>query len=213
MFTDPVWCNLRGTARPADSREAMPPGMAQDFWHSPEFRRLDDATGNILTIAGKSASVYDLGIDWGQPFHSRQWSSGVIAIRRVFQKIGLKHAGITASCQAAARFPIRTCSWYVPIFAYISMYTVLTQAISRICCVLCRCADLPYVFRSNRDFCHLLVIIPGPKEPKSVDPYVDELLRDFKKYGPSGMLKRYPCEELVSSAAASDFTSASQSLH
>ena len=104
MFTDPVWCNLRGTARPADSREAMPPGMAQDFWHSPEFRRLDDATGNILTTAGKSASVYDLGIDWGQPFHSRQWSSGYIAIRRVFQKIGLKHAGITAPARRQPGF-------------------------------------------------------------------------------------------------------------
>lgn len=81
MFTDPVWCNLRGTAQPADSNEAMPQGSPQDFWHSPEFRRLDVATGKVLTTPGKSASVYDIGIDWGQPFHFRQWSSGYVAFR------------------------------------------------------------------------------------------------------------------------------------
>ena len=83
MFTDPVWCKLRGTARPADAHDAMPPEMPEDFWHSSEFQRLDDATGNILTDPAKSASVYDIGIDWGQPFHFRQWSSGFIALRRV----------------------------------------------------------------------------------------------------------------------------------
>ena len=45
---------------------------------------------------------------------------------------------------------------------------------------------MPYVFRSNREFCHLIVIIPGPGEPKSVDPYVEELFKDFQKFGPSG---------------------------
>ena len=50
----------------------------------------------------------------------------------------------------------------------------------------CRCADLPYVFRSNRNFCHLLVIIPGPTEPANVEPYVEELFQDFKQHGPSG---------------------------
>ena len=84
MFTDPVWCKLRGTARAADSGEVMPPGMPKDFWHSPEFVRLNGATDHILTNPDKSASVYDIGIDWGQPFHFRQWSSGYIALRHVF---------------------------------------------------------------------------------------------------------------------------------
>ena len=83
MFTDPVWCKLRGTARPADSGEAMPPDTPRDFWHSPEFERLDRVTNKVLTTPGTSASVYDLGIDWGQPFHFRTWSTGYIAIRRV----------------------------------------------------------------------------------------------------------------------------------
>ena len=48
--------------------------------------RLIDATNNILTNPDKSASVYDIGIDWGQPFHFRQWSSGYIALRHVFLK-------------------------------------------------------------------------------------------------------------------------------
>ena len=55
---------------------------------------------------------------------------------------------------------------------------------------------MPFVFRSIRDFCHLVVIIPGPDEPKCLDPYVEELFQDFKKYGPSG-------EDTVSFAAMS----------
>lgn len=51
----------------------------------------------------------------------------------------------------------------------------------------CRCADVPWVFKSIRDFCHMLVIIPGPAEPACLDPYVEELFQDFKRYGPEGM--------------------------
>ena len=50
----------------------------------------------------------------------------------------------------------------------------------------CRCADVPWVFRSIRDFCHLIVIIPGPDEPSCLDPYMEELFTDSQKYGPAG---------------------------
>ncbi|KAK9918436.1 hypothetical protein WJX75_004081 [Coccomyxa subellipsoidea] len=122
MFSDPTWCRLRGTGR-------NDPEQQYDYWHSPDFQRVNEATGAKLTAEGTSASVYDVGVDWGQPFHFKQWSSGYVALR---------------------------------------------------------CADVPHVFRSIRDFCHLLVIIPGPDEPKSIDPYADEMFQDFKKYGPSG---------------------------
>ncbi len=46
---------------------------------------------------------------------------------------------------------------------------------------------MPWVFRSIRDFCHMLVITPGPTEPACLDPYVEELFQDFKRYGPLGM--------------------------
>ena len=45
---------------------------------------------------------------------------------------------------------------------------------------------MPWVFRSIRDFCHLIVIVPGPDEPACLDPYVEELFDDFRKYGPEG---------------------------
>ena len=66
------------------------------------------------------------------------------------------------------------------------MHTLATLSLTRMQST-CRCADVPHVFRSIRDFYHLRVIIPGPDEPKSIDPYVDELFQDLKKYGPSGV--------------------------
>ena len=74
MFSDPTWCRLRGTGRDDEDQP-------YDYWHSPEFACLNTATGNLLTDPDKSASTYDLGIDWGQPFEFRQWSSGYIAVR------------------------------------------------------------------------------------------------------------------------------------
>ena len=56
MFSDPTWCKIRGTGRDEEDQE-------HDYWHSEEFTRLDNATGNILTDPNKSASTYDLGID------------------------------------------------------------------------------------------------------------------------------------------------------
>lgn len=74
MFSDPTWCRLRGTGRDD-------PDQPYDYWHSPEFQRVNAASGGKLTEEGTSASVYDLGIDWGQPFGWKQHSSGYIALR------------------------------------------------------------------------------------------------------------------------------------
>ncbi len=49
-----------------------------------------------------------------------------------------------------------------------------------------RCGDIPWVWRSRREFTHMVVIIPGPKEPESMAPYMQELLTDLSTYGPSG---------------------------
>ena len=75
MFSDPTWCKLRGTGREEE-------GQPYDFWHSEEAARLDEATDNIFTDdKERSVSTYDLGIDWGQPFTFRTWSSGYVALR------------------------------------------------------------------------------------------------------------------------------------
>lgn len=50
----------------------------------------------------------------------------------------------------------------------------------------CRCADMPLSQLNRRRFCHVVGIIPGPKEPINIDPYLERLLQEFKQYGPSG---------------------------
>ena len=78
MFSDPTWCKLRGTGREEE-------GQSHDFWHSEEAIRLDEATDYILGNDQKSVSTYDLGLDWGQPFTFRTWSSGYVALRCIFR--------------------------------------------------------------------------------------------------------------------------------
>lgn len=47
---------------------------------------------------------------------------------------------------------------------------------------------MPLSHLNRRRFCHIVGIIPGPKEPCSVDPYLQKLLAEFKQYGPKGGL-------------------------
>ncbi len=75
MFSDPTWCKLRATLR-----DEYP----HSFWKSLEAQRLHAATNNVLLdpeTPDKTASWYELGPDWGQPFHFRTWSSGYVVLR------------------------------------------------------------------------------------------------------------------------------------
>lgn len=45
---------------------------------------------------------------------------------------------------------------------------------------------MPLSQLNRRRFCHVVGIIPGPKEPINIDPYLERLLQEFKQYGPSG---------------------------
>ncbi len=75
MFSDPKWCALRATERDA---------YDNSLWGSLEAQRLHTKTGNILLepeTPQKTASWYDLGIDWGQPFQFKTWSSGYVMMR------------------------------------------------------------------------------------------------------------------------------------
>lgn len=40
--------------------------------------------------------------------------------------------------------------------------------------------------RSKREFVQPLLIIPGPREPKNIDPYLELLLEELRELGPSG---------------------------
>ena len=50
----------------------------------------------------------------------------------------------------------------------------------------CRCIDIPVTHRGRRSFCLPLLVIPGPKEPPSIAPYLRNTLEAFKKFGPFG---------------------------
>lgn len=45
---------------------------------------------------------------------------------------------------------------------------------------------MPLSQLNRRRFCHVVGIIPGPKEPVNIDPYLEDLLQDFNNYGPAG---------------------------
>jgi hypothetical protein len=47
-----------------------------------------------------------------------------------------------------------------------------------------RCGDLPHVERSKLLFTRILVIIPGPSEPKNLEPYLQDTLSAFKSFAP-----------------------------
>mgnify|MGYP001810129151 FL=1 len=54
-----------------------------------------------------------------------------------------------------------------------------------------RCGDLPHQERSKLHFTRILAIIPGPCEPKQLDPYLEDTLAAFNKFAPAqGGLKR-----------------------
>lgn len=48
-----------------------------------------------------------------------------------------------------------------------------------------RCLDLPPEIRSKKRMAAPLVIIPGPKEPSNLEPYISGVLQEFSAYGPT----------------------------
>jgi hypothetical protein len=45
---------------------------------------------------------------------------------------------------------------------------------------------MPLSHLNRRRFCHVVGIIPGPSEPDNVEPYVQDLLEEFIRFGPAG---------------------------
>jgi hypothetical protein len=44
------------------------------------------------------------------------------------------------------------------------------------------------MYRNKARFVAPLVIIPGPKEPKNITPYIQGVLDDFRDYRPGGIV-------------------------
>lgn len=61
-----------------------------------------------------------------------------------------------------------------------------------------RCGDLPHQERSKLNFTRILAIIPGPSEPKQLEPYLEDTLAAFNKFQPAkGGLKEVQQHSLV----------------
>jgi hypothetical protein len=69
LFCDPDWCELRCKGR----------GTAGDYYSSTEAARLHAAAG--ADIRDHKTSVYELGIDWFQPFRRSSHSIGLVVLR------------------------------------------------------------------------------------------------------------------------------------
>lgn len=49
-----------------------------------------------------------------------------------------------------------------------------------------RCAGMSSVDKTKGTWVRVLLVIPGPKEPSSMQPYLQETAEFFKAHGPSG---------------------------
>lgn len=43
---------------------------------------------------------------------------------------------------------------------------------------------MPLAYLNKKQFHHIVVVIPGPNEPKSMAPYIQGCIEDLQKYGP-----------------------------
>jgi hypothetical protein len=62
---------------------------------------------------------------------------------------------------------------------------MLTESPTSHCC---RCADIPHSERSKRSYSCVLAIIPGPKEPSNMEPYLEPMVEELRLLGPEGGL-------------------------
>ena len=46
--------------------------------------------------------------------------------------------------------------------------------------------------KGKKDFAEVAIIVPGPKEPKNLDIYLEPLLEDLRAYGPDGAVPASP---------------------
>ena len=70
FFANPVWCSMRGKGREE---------FQHDFYSSQEAIRLNTALGGSLFH--QDNSVYQIGMDFAEPFNTRSYSSGVVGLR------------------------------------------------------------------------------------------------------------------------------------
>ena len=60
------------------------------------------------------------------------------------------------------------------------------------------CVDMPISVRSKRNFVQPVVIIPGPREPKNMRPYVELLLEEFERAAGADGRRAHACHGTAS---------------
>lgn len=92
FFSNPVWCSMRGKGRDE---------FKHDFYGSQEARRLNASVGGVLFH--EDNSVYQVGMDFAEPFNTRSYSTGVVGIR--CRDIPHAHRSKLAFCAPLAIIP------------------------------------------------------------------------------------------------------------
>ena len=57
----------------------------------------------------------------------------------------------------------------------------------------CRCYEMPADMRARSAYHMPLLVIPGPREPKRIKPYLARTLQAFLDFGPEGELPSQRC--------------------
>ena len=70
-----------------------------------------------------------------------------------------------------------------------------------------RSADIPDKFKGKNEFSEVTIIVPGPREPKNLDIYLEPLLEDLQAFGPTGAVpathhRRLHCKLLPNTLVA-----------
>ncbi|KAK9906510.1 hypothetical protein WJX75_003063 [Coccomyxa subellipsoidea] len=86
--------------------------------------------------------------------------------------------------ETGGRFSAPSSSAYELGFDYGQIFNFKTHSTG---IMVLRCFDLPAHARSRQEFCVPLLVIPGPKEPKNLKPYLDHMLQEFKEVASQGL--------------------------
>ena len=170
FFGDPEWCRQRGKHRSEGEGS---------WWKGEEVARLR----THISVDSEDMSGYELMADWLEPYKSVAYSVGVIGIRcadiEPRNKVSdcsqqMVVTGIAQS-RSVASSSLSACWLQLPSFVVISVHEIKPSRM----CTLCLQAK-SYNMRP-------VIIIPGPKAPRNIDPYVEMLLDDFNQLPTQGL--------------------------
>jgi hypothetical protein len=177
LFNDPEWCCLRTTGRDTED----------DYYKSSEARRLHEAAG--ASLDDYNTCVFELGSDGYQPYTSSKHSTAIFTLR--YCKVHLDYICIMLLFPPLHAYPdhaIRKCNtctctcWHV-IAMHVLQLIVACWYFFLSAEEWARCLDIPASHRNKLRFCKIVVIIPGPTQPSSINASIKGILQEAQEYG------------------------------